>query len=121
MMPEEQRQRTMPGNTRRSRTEGASSENPVGLVKELEGVVHEGEDLIGVGLRTIVEVLIRELGEQDRQAKLVVVVREVSLELVEGGVIPVDALIVNLYTTARVSTRVHQIEIDLRGIQCKPP
>ena len=121
-MPEEQRQRTMPETHEgRSRTEGASSENPVGLVKELEGVVHEGEDLIGVGLRTIVEVLIRELGEQDRQAKLVVVVREVSLELVEGGVIPVDALIVNLYTTARVSTRVHQIEIDLRGIQCKPP
>ena len=52
---------------------------------------------------------------------MIVVVREVSLELVEGGVIPVDALIVNLYTTARVSTRVHQIEIDLRGIQCKPP
>ena len=47
---------------------------------------------------TSVEVLVGELSEQDRQAKLVVVVREVGLELIEAGVIPVDALVVDLMT-----------------------
>ena len=103
MMPTTSRRRLT--NSIRARglpTEGASSHDPVGLVKELEGVVHEGVDLARGSLSTAVEVLVSELGEQDRQAKLVVVVREVGLELIEGGVVPVDALVINLKARIRI-------------------
>ena len=49
-------------------------------------------------MSTTVEVLVGELSEQDGQAELVVVVGEVGLELSEAGVVPVNALVVDLET-----------------------
>ena len=90
-------------------TEGEVAKNPVGVLEEGGDGSLERPDVVHARLRTTVEVLVGELGDEDGVAEAVVVVGDVVDEVLRVDVVPVDGLGIERAALALVVELLHPL------------